>query len=80
MSVGNKTYELHLKTKNYNEEVSVRQIIRQIPAKASVVRQPKKVYCEMIGMGAKSSTINKLIIYSLKPQQALYLLVTEERC
>jgi hypothetical protein len=37
--------------------VSVRQIIRQIPAKASVVRQPKKVYCEMIGMGAKSSTI-----------------------
>jgi hypothetical protein len=36
---------------------SVRQIIRQIPAKASVVRQPKKVHCEMIGMGAKSSTI-----------------------
>jgi hypothetical protein len=25
--------------------------------KASVVRQPKKVYCEMIGMGAKSRTI-----------------------
>jgi hypothetical protein len=25
--------------------------------KASVVRQPKKVYCEMIGMGAKSITI-----------------------
>jgi hypothetical protein len=24
---------------------------------ASVVRQPKKVYCEMIGMGAKSITI-----------------------
>jgi hypothetical protein len=37
--------------------VSVRQIIRQIPAKASGVRQPKVVYCEMIGMGAKSSTI-----------------------
>jgi hypothetical protein len=37
--------------------VSVRQIIRQIQAKASVVRQLKKVYCEMIGMGAKSSTI-----------------------
>jgi hypothetical protein len=36
--------------------VSFRQIIsRQIPAKASVVKQPKKVYvyCEMIGMGAK---------------------------
>jgi hypothetical protein len=37
--------------------VSVRQIIGQIPAKASVVRQPKKIYCEMIWMGAKSSTI-----------------------
>jgi hypothetical protein len=37
--------------------VSVRQIIRQIPAKASVVRQPKKVYSEMIGMGEKSSAI-----------------------
>jgi hypothetical protein len=37
--------------------VSVKQIIRQIPVKVSVVRQPKKVYCEMIGMGAKSSTI-----------------------
>jgi hypothetical protein len=35
----------------------IRQIIRQIPAKESVVRQPKKVYGEMIGMGAKSSTI-----------------------
>jgi hypothetical protein len=59
VSVGNKTYKLHLKTKNYNEEEFIRicQIIRQIPAKASVVRQPKKVYCEMIAMGAKSSTI-----------------------
>jgi hypothetical protein len=35
---------------------SVRQISRQKPEKASVVRQPKKVYCEMIGMGAKSNT------------------------
>jgi hypothetical protein len=41
--------------------VSVRQFIRQIPAKASVVRQPKKVYCEMIGMGAKSSTIVRAV-------------------
>jgi hypothetical protein len=41
--------------------VSVRQIISQIPAKASVVRQPKKVYCEMIGMGAKSSTIVRAV-------------------
>jgi hypothetical protein len=36
---------------------SVRQISRQKPAKASVFRQPKKVYCEMSGMGAKSITI-----------------------
>jgi hypothetical protein len=36
---------------------SVGQISRQKPAKASVVRQPKKVYCEMIAMGAKSITI-----------------------
>jgi hypothetical protein len=36
--------------------VYVRQIIWQIPAKVSVIRQPKKVYCEMIGMGGKSST------------------------
>jgi hypothetical protein len=41
--------------------VSARQIIRQIPAKASVVRQPKKVYCEMIGMGAKWSTIVRAV-------------------
>jgi hypothetical protein len=61
VSSGNKTYELHLKAKNCNEEelssISVRQIIRQKPAKASVVRQPKKVYGKMIGMGVKSSTI-----------------------
>jgi hypothetical protein len=36
---------------------SVRQISRQKPAKASDVRQLKEVYCEMIGMGAKSITI-----------------------
>jgi hypothetical protein len=41
--------------------VSVRQIIRQVPAKASVVRQPKKVDCEMIGMGAKSSAIVRAV-------------------
>jgi hypothetical protein len=28
---------------------------------ASVVRQPKKVYCEMIGMGAKSITIARAV-------------------
>jgi hypothetical protein len=32
---------------------SVRQIIRQIPAKASVVRQPKKVDRKMIGDGCE---------------------------
>jgi hypothetical protein len=39
---------------------SVRQISRQKPAKVSVVRQPK-VYCEMIGMGAKSITIVRAV-------------------
>jgi hypothetical protein len=29
--------------------------------KASVVRQSKKVYCEMIGMGAKSITIVRAV-------------------
>jgi hypothetical protein len=40
---------------------SVRQISRQKPAQASVVRQPMKVYCEMIGMGAKSITIVRAV-------------------
>jgi hypothetical protein len=40
---------------------SVRQISRQKPAKASVVRQPKKVYCEMIGMSVKSITIVRAV-------------------
>jgi hypothetical protein len=40
---------------------SARQISRQKQAQASVVRQPKKVYCEMIGMGAKSITIVKYV-------------------
>jgi hypothetical protein len=56
------SYILRLKiTTKKSSLVSVRQIIRQIPAKASVVRQPKKVYCEMIGMGAKSSTIVRAV-------------------
>jgi hypothetical protein len=33
----------------------------QKPVKASVVRQPKKVCCEMIGMGAKSVTIIRAV-------------------
>jgi hypothetical protein len=40
---------------------SVRQISRQKPAKASVVRQPKKVYGEMIEIGAKSITIVRAV-------------------
>jgi hypothetical protein len=40
---------------------SVRQISRQKPAKVSVVREPKKVNCEMIGMGAKSITIVRAV-------------------
>jgi hypothetical protein len=35
------------------------------PVKASVVRQPKKVYCEMIGMGAKSITIVRAVTADL---------------
>jgi hypothetical protein len=35
--------------------------VRQKPVKASVVKQPKKVYCEMIGMGAKSITIVRAV-------------------
>jgi hypothetical protein len=37
------------------------QISRQKPAKAFVVRQPKKVYCEMIGMGVKSNTVMRAV-------------------
>jgi hypothetical protein len=51
VSVGTKTYKQIAKLE------SVRQISRQKPAQASVVRHPKKVYCEMILMGAKSITI-----------------------
>jgi hypothetical protein len=40
---------------------SVRQISGQKPAKASSIRQPKKIYCEMIGMGAKSTTIVRAV-------------------
>jgi hypothetical protein len=40
---------------------SVRQISRQKPAKASVVRQPTKVYCDMFGMGVKSITIVRAV-------------------
>jgi hypothetical protein len=40
---------------------SVRQIIRQKQAKASGVRQPKKVDCKMIWMGAKSITIVRTV-------------------
>jgi hypothetical protein len=40
---------------------SVRQISRQKPAKASVFRQPKKVYCEMMGMDVKSITIVRAV-------------------
>jgi hypothetical protein len=53
----------------------------QKPAKASVVRQPKKVYCEMIGMGAKSITIVFFIVATnghcrLKTLAALITLTT----
>jgi hypothetical protein len=51
---------LKITTKKSSLE-SVRQINRQQPAKASVVRQPKKVYCEIIGMGAKSIIIVRAV-------------------
>jgi hypothetical protein len=43
---------------------SVRQIVRQKPAKASGFRQPKKVYGEMIGMGAKSIAVTAIREYN----------------
>jgi hypothetical protein len=64
VSAGNKTYEQYLETKITTKKSSlesVRQIIRQKPAKASGVRQPKKVDCKMIGMGAKSITIVRAV-------------------
>jgi soluble P-type ATPase len=51
---------LKITTKNISLEY-VRQISRQKPEKASVVRQLKKAYCEMIGMGAKSITIVRAV-------------------
>jgi hypothetical protein len=64
VSAGNKTYEQYLKTKSTTKKSSlesVRQIIRQNPAKASGVRQPEKVDCKMIGMGAKSITVVRAV-------------------
>jgi hypothetical protein len=40
---------------------SVRRISWKKPAKTSVVRQPKKVYCEMMEMGAKAITIVRAV-------------------
>jgi hypothetical protein len=53
VSAGNKTYNNILKLKITIKKSSlefVRQIIGQKPAKASGVRQPKKVDRKMIGM------------------------------
>jgi hypothetical protein len=54
----NNILKLKITTKKNSLE-SVRQIIRQKPAKASGVRQLKKVDRKMIGMGAKSITVVK---------------------
>jgi hypothetical protein len=56
----NNILKLKITTKKRSLE-SVSQIIRQKTAKASVVRQPKKVDCKMIGMGAKSITIVRAV-------------------
>jgi hypothetical protein len=56
----NNILKLKITTKESSLE-TVRQIIRQKPAKASGVRQPKKVDRKMIGMGAKSITILRAV-------------------
>jgi hypothetical protein len=56
----NNILKLKMTTKKSSLE-SVRQIIRQKPAKASGVRQPKKIDCKMIWMGAKSITIVRAV-------------------
>jgi hypothetical protein len=56
----NNILKLKITTKKRSLE-SVRQIIKQKPAKASGVRQPKKVDCKMIGMGAKSISIVRAV-------------------
>jgi hypothetical protein len=53
---------------------SVRQIIRQIPAKASVVRQPKKVDRKMIGNDTEYGTINPS--FTTLPKRALLLRIS----
>jgi hypothetical protein len=56
----NNILKLKIATKKSSLE-SVRQIIRQKPAKASGVRQPKKVDGKIIGMGAKSIIIVRAV-------------------
>jgi hypothetical protein len=56
----NNILKLKITTKKRALE-SVWQIIRQKPAKASGVRQPKKVERKMIGMGAKSITVVRAV-------------------
>jgi hypothetical protein len=58
-----KYHSLRLKiTTEKSSLESVRQISRQKPAKAPVVRQPKKVYWEMIWIGAKLITIVRAVM------------------
>jgi hypothetical protein len=56
----NNILKLKIATKKSALE-SVKQIIKQKPAKASGVRQLKKVDCKMIGMGEKSITIVRAV-------------------
>jgi hypothetical protein len=56
----NNILKLKITTKK-NSLQSVGQIIRQKPAKASGVREPKKVDRKMIWMGAKSITIVRAV-------------------
>jgi hypothetical protein len=56
----NNILKLKITTKKSSLE-SVRQIIREKPAKAFGVRQPKKVHRKMIGMGAKSIIVVRVV-------------------
>jgi hypothetical protein len=66
----NNILKLKITTKK-SSLVSVRQIIRQKPAKASGVWQPKKVHRKMIGMGAKSITVVRAVTADV-PKKIMY--------
>jgi capsule polysaccharide export protein KpsC/LpsZ len=58
-------YLLGTRLTSYSLKTRITILSRQIPSEASVVRQPKKVYCEMIGMGAEAITIVRAVTADL---------------